>query len=259
MAPKKSSKGKVSIPKYRWLMFWLLVLCSVALVCALFGNVDVRTLKDQTSDTTAVTTVSSQVASSTTTDMVEDSFENQVAQSPEHPGEPFDIETGACLFNSAETADPIDTYIDYTEPISTVLLTIPYSFNWGSANCPPITLVSPYPSSENTLLASFEFGPSKVLGGGGAGFARRLASFGIGPVTTADAVDTGIKENESVRNVRQRTISGFTVYDYDLNFEANPHEWIAVGRNYSYHLTSLGGWLTDAEAIKIIQSLRVTK
>jgi hypothetical protein len=59
--------------------------------------------------------------------------------------------------------------------------------------------------------------------------------------------------------LRERTINGIPVLSYTINRGAgDERNWIAFGRTNRYHLHSQG-WLTDAEAVKIIQSLRVEK
>ncbi len=49
-----------------------------------------------------------------------------------------------------------------------------------------------------------------------------------------------------------------TVISYVQQQLGGAHIWEAFGRSYHYTISSQG-WLTDAEAIKIIQSLKVVK
>lgn len=229
---KRSSKGKVSIPLYRWMMFWLLVLCNVALIAALFGRVDVRTLLPKT----------------------EVKVVERIVEVEKEPSEADrEMDSAAECATPADT--PIDTYVTYVNKETGVSMSLPYSFGWRGQGC-SIAPVDIY------YDASFlGFGPGHIYG--------RYASLEIHSRDAAaeiirvevDSAPTSTDQLGAVSNIRRRTINGLNVTSYTkaLDIGGSEDVWVAAGRTYTYIIRGRGEWLTDAEAVKIIQSLRVTK
>ena len=86
----------------------------------------------------------------------------------------------------------------------------------------------------------------------------RSARIAIGETTSTQVMDEWYKGLDAPGKQR-RNINGLTVYSYaPSGFDGNIHYWRALGRSYTYFIQS-AGWLTDAEAVKIIQSLKVVK
>ncbi|MCE9586398.1 hypothetical protein K8R04_03710 [Candidatus Uhrbacteria bacterium] len=149
MALKKSSKGKVSIPKYRWLMFWLLVLCSVALVCAIFGRVDVRTLNILNSEKTTVVTPPTEQKSDTKTRQVIRSPYNEL--NSEYP----DLEIMSAPISVER---PFERRV-YEDKVNKFSLRVPYNPLWGIGRF----VLEPYEQIQDYGSTLIVFGPLRVI------------------------------------------------------------------------------------------------
>jgi hypothetical protein len=249
---KTSVKKEVVSTRYErlrlreWMIFWILVLANIALVCAIFGNVDVRTLKpvgvvneeQKTAEQELVAALRAEVMSlqaSLDTAKVE-------ATTP----------TSSC---SNLEVTPIDNYLVYTDTNTGVRMSIPYGSDWNTDRCP----VTPADWNDGGFLA---FGPlTSVTFPSGSDVAKRDANLTILPQVRSVAEQRELLRNPQegdIEDLRERTISGIPVFSYTLEYVGPSQKyWVALGRTYTYYLSSYG-WLTDAEAVKIIQSLRVT-
>lgn len=227
-----------------WVMFWVLVAATHALVIAIFSNVDVRTLlpvnvvndEQQKAEAQLINKLKNQVAS------LEESLSN--AQRKAAPAE-----------SECETSSdaPIDTYVTYIDKETSVSMSLPYSFEWKGRGCsvPPAL----------DYGSGIGFGPGHIYG--------RYASLDIRPREAAaeiiraevESAPTSTDQLGAVRNIRRRMINGLSVTSYSMGLDigGTRNTWVAAGRTYTYVIQDDYEWLTDAEAIKIIQSLRVTK
>lgn len=256
---KRSSKGKVSVPLYRWMMFWLLVLANVALVAAIFGNVDVRTLKpvsvvdeeERSGQTTRERELEAQVTvlegdlNRLQRNLERKEINGDVVYIPSATDYDFDQE---CYLDPQQPGLP-ETYVTYIDKETSVSVTVPYSFSWGTLNCPPV-------QSSNT--STIAFGPAVGTEGGESRDSWLHITEATSTASALAMVNADSSESGAKPQVRQRVINGLTVFSYKWEGIVTINHWVAVGRNYTYRISSLG-WLTDAEAVKIIQSLRVTR
>jgi hypothetical protein len=251
---KDTSVQLTTIPLHSWIMFWALVLATMALATVCF-TAAFRPAVEPAVDDEALAMFQA----------VRESLEQQVAElegkvvKQEKPNNASsDSMSGDFPFECyTENPGPSETYFTYLDQNSYVRMTLPYSFSWGSLDCPPIELLL----SPEENYQEIRFGPSMRIEGEGVARDARLS---IGDATTTAAVRAHA-ENELSQDyvsdpspIRQRTINGIPVISYGYYALGQANIWIAVGRTHTYWLVS-GGWLTDAEAVKIIQSLRVTQ
>ena len=231
-----------------WMLFWILVLANVALVCAIFGNIDVNTLKpvsvvneeQQSAEQQLVDELKAQLKDlgdkMTDIDQEQHTY-NEFVQSRD-----IDFE---CRTEGREPGQP-ETYFTYIDTETGVSMTLPYSFSWGTSNCPPLRKES---------LQEIRFGPVTPSEDN----PMRDASLRI--LEVADLRNRRIELTDGPNgssDVRERVVNGMTVLSYKYEGLGSLSYWEAFGRNFRYLITSRS-WLTDSEAIKIIQSLRVTK
>lgn len=267
---KAVTKAVPLTPKYErlrlreWMMFWVLFAATVALVCAIFGDVDVRTLRPVgvTSSTNAgqqeLDELRAQVVDlSTELNSIE---QQQVSSSERIIANIRDIPFGDLYFYdevnlgvqcdrlNLNTSTPTQSIVWTDEPTG-LQASLPYSFDWGTDRY----LVTPY---EELGLGLIAFGPIvKTYDCNPARDAILAFDF---PKDPSNSLSEIRKEPGLEGTVRQRTINGITVLSYRIGELAGGNFWEVFGRSYHYRIRS-EGWLTDAEAIKIIQSLRVTK
>lgn len=247
------NRGKLTmIPLRSWILFWFFVVATMTLVIVCFTSAFRSIDRDANRETAAAFQV------------IRQNLEAQVAELQAQVGvtntqelsyaDFSDRIEGECLSpqgGSVDTSKALLTYVTYTDPKTSVSMILPYSFGWGTINCPP---VQTHPEGE--IL----FGPSR-RGEGGAG---RESSISIeAPSSTAAiralAVSVVMQSELENKTIRQRTVNGLTVLSYSYSGGmASGNVWVAVGRTHVYWIYS-AGWLTDAEAIKIIQSLKVVK
>lgn len=225
-----------------WMLFWILVLANVALVCAIFGNIDVNTLKpvsvvneeQRSAEQQLVTGLKNQITSLT----------DELATAKLGAAEAQTDLVVPCLSTTSTT---IDTYFTYVNKSARVSASLPYSFSWGSS-------CSPAAEKDGSII----FGPG-YPDAPSWHFRDSMLSV-LGKENTLTNVKQilqpgypGVSDN---MEIRERTISGMPVLSF--NADGGGRVWYAFGRSNTYWISSRGAWLTDAEAIKIIQSLRVT-
>lgn len=226
-----------------WVMFWALVAATHALVIAIFSNVDVRTLlpvnvvndEQQQAEERVFADLKTEIAS----------LQTKIRS----------METESTSTSECDTISktPIETYFTYIDPKTSVSMSLPYSFGWKGQDCE----ISPV----ETYSGSIGFGPGHIYG--------RYASLDIRPREAAaeiirvevESAPTSTDQLGAVRNIRRRTINGLNVTSYSMGLDIGGvrNTWVAAGRTYTYVIRDDYEWLTDSEAIKIIQSLRVTK
>jgi hypothetical protein len=224
-----------------WVMFWVLVAATHALVISIFSNVDVRTLLPVSAVNEEKMTAEEQLVAELRAQVK--SLGDKVASVESTEAHPKPATS--CL---TTTSTAIDTYITYVDKSTNVSASLPYSFSWGD-ECAPVVLTD----------AGIWFGPGKSSDNENNS-AIRDSELTIGDkrITLSQVKQNlqpgypGVSEDT---NLRERTISGIPVLSF--NADGGSHVWYAFGRSFTYILGS-DSWLTDAEAIKIIQSLRVT-
>src|SRR5688572_17830080 len=150
VAPLATEKTYERLRLREWVVFWILVLVNMALICAIFGNVDVNTLKpvsvvndeQQNAEQALVDELKAQVKS----------LSDQVASIESDPVVEVDDSSDMDGLCPAKDAAPIDSYLTYK--LGDVSVQVPYSTGWTNPNCqlPPATV-----SSDGEVLA---FGPA---------------------------------------------------------------------------------------------------
>ena len=233
---KTSTKKEAPAAKYyrlrlrEWMIFWILVAFTMILIVTIFGDVKIEALNPTDSLSQENETLIAQI----------NTLEARVAelQGPAEQQQLMEVtepSRSSCTMDT--TTAPIDQYASYTIDASytdaaSVSMRIPYSTGWWKFGCDYAAVIGD--------RGVIQFGPWSNDG--------HVAKLVITPSESAPSTSTGTR----------RTVNGMTVYSTVSEERGSTNTWIAYGRNYVYRITSLN-WLTDAEAIKIIQSLRVTK
>lgn len=172
-------------------------------------------------------------------------------------GMPGPGQEGDCSLSWATST--AELYIRHVQPIEQLQppaqleISVPYSFDWGNQNyaLEPVAIIG-----EAAAVTLF-FGPA--IASNGCLPVRDTALEITNSTSTPNEARRGAVENFNATDIRTRTINGMTVLSYRMNLETSQNNvWIGFGRTYRYALFSQG-WLTDAEAVKIIQSLRVVQ
>jgi len=149
----------------------------------------------------------------------------------------------ACVMSDEIPA--IDNYISYKDEKTSVSMKIPFSTKWQNNDCD-------FAPTQLYDAGVVSFGPET-----GVTTSERDARLSIKPAISVQEMDTWYKDLVASKK-QKRTINGMTVISYDVEGLGGGLFWEGFGRSYHYVITS-NGWLTDAEAVKIIQSLKVTK
>ncbi len=228
---KKHHFHVTHIPVSSWIVFWLGIAATFVLIFVTFGSAFQAFVLDDSDFT------------SQALQQINQNLEKQVGELRGQAANP--APTNIC---SVENPGPADSHVLYVDPKTHVSMSLPYSTKWDEAGCIPTTLVI-----RNGGIA---FGPIV----GGEGVAEEDAFISIASSTDSNIVLKRLKEAGSgvIGSVRQRTVSGMNVLSYKKGEEGAVPVWEAFGRSYHYTISSRS-WLTDAEAIKIIQSLKVVK
>lgn len=226
-----------------WVLFWVLVAATYALVITIFSNVDVRTLlpvnvvndEKMTAEEEVIKELKAEIVALT------DRTSTIVQAYSKYP----------CM-DEATFAAP-DSYVTYRDQITGIQVQLPYNQHWGGEGC----ALSPFSARSATGTLQIYFGPSVPDMRGG----WERIYFLAGAPTSSAAMRNEIKIKHPGQEVVTRTINGIPVYQVIYNGSYDPAytSWYAVGRNYLFSFRVREGALSDAEAIKIIQSLRVTK
>lgn len=244
---KTKSAGKnpwkvATIPVHYWITFWALVLATMALATVCFSYA----FRPIDSDVDPETLAAFQAIRENLEKQVEE-LQGEVALAPSPTG----FLGEACLQDSIS---PIDNYLTYVEPQSKVQMRLPFGTGWENENCafPPARI------SGNII----SFGP--VVKGAGEGVRDSMLT--IQPAKSTVDFNTEIAQIRSdgsdtqISAIKQRNINGLNVFSYTTTIPTGyvTHDWYALGKTFSYKLEA-NEWLTDAEAVKIIQSLKVVK
>ncbi|MCK9361561.1 hypothetical protein M0Q28_05075 [Patescibacteria group bacterium] len=249
----KTTKKKVmkdtwkltTIPLHSWITFWVLVLATMALATVCFSSA----FKNSDGEVDQETVAAFQA--------IRQSLETQVEDLQGKVSERTDTAKGRALLNDiiegcnlSWATSTAELYYSYLEPTTKVRASLPYSFAWGNESYAlnPIRLGDPSNDPE------VEFGPAYL----NSCLVRRDAALTIQEKgDSPNEVRASLRQAFPTLAIRERTLGGVTVLSY-TNAADNiwPNRWQVFGRTYMYTISS-HGWLTDAEAVKIIQSLRV--
>jgi hypothetical protein len=249
---KDTSWQLTTIPLHSWVIFWALVLATMALATVCFTTA-FRPAQPEVDDEALAMFQA-----------VRESLEQQVAELEGKVEEAGTAYNGRLLITGipgpgddddcdlALATSTADVYVPHLNVLTGVSVSIPYNFDWGNDEYAFVPVVTINESFAQTLV----FGPGVPSKCGSA----RDVSLEIS--TSTSTPNEARREAIDLYNadtVQERIINGMRVLSYKMNIEAAQNNvWIGFGRTYRYKIFSLG-WLTDAEAVKIIQSLRVTQ
>jgi hypothetical protein len=238
MAPRKIknetpiARWHVShVPLPSWIVFWSLVLTTLALIVVCFNNAFVPVSTDVVDDQTALQFQA-----------IRASLEKQVNDLQAKETQQSSCDADASKWNT----DPSNIRMNYIDQQTGVQASLPYNFAWGDGKSP----LEPYELVGGQLM----FGPAANAG---ECTVRRDVTLYIDPPTSTKAYANAMH----LQNPKLQTIAGLSVIKVTQQNEMTGGqypEWFASGRSHSYRIVS-DGWLTDVEAIKIIQSLKVVK
>jgi len=247
--PLKKSSAPIQHPLRlrHWVMFWVLVAATYAAIIIIFSSVDIHlqqardlSLNDQLTNEQLVAELQTQVQ------QLSGALEDIEAQSI------TPIDTPSSRECTVSKNNFIDNYVRYKNASSSLQVDIPFGSTWADTTCSlsPATWLT-----ENALV----FGPLVAF----EGDSQRDSRLTVIPEITTSVKEKSLLQKNSddrINNLRERTVSGMPVLSYTLPNEFGIAEniWLAIGRTFTYKISSFG-WLADTEAIKIIQSLRVTK
>jgi len=246
-ATKKNPWRSTHVPLPSWIMFWALVLCTMALIVVNFSKAFAPAPVEAIDDTTVAQFVA-----------IRASLEQQVndlqAQIPSSESDERSLVKNASKVTCGLSwnASTSTQTIAFTEPRTRIQMNLPYSFDWGN-NRYALTLGD---LGDPSNPPEVDFGPAVEHNEQYGCYITRDSSIEI--------KDTGASPSEVRKSlkplvVRERTVGGVTVLSYTNPQDATwPQRWEVFGRTHTYTLAS-HGWLTDADAIKIIQSLKVVK
>ncbi|MCC7523064.1 hypothetical protein IT407_04705 [Candidatus Uhrbacteria bacterium] len=255
-APRKTSKtksatmpaGPKAVQLRHWLLFWTLVLCVMIVINASFAKYQ-KPSSDLVMETDAMAVIADSLEKQA--DMLEKQAEAMQEMKPE--GRLFitvDNAHGLCGSEAALLDLPADQTFQFRDEKTGVTASLPYNFAWGTDG------YGAFPSEVNGFETnSFLFGK---VGTYDSGCWFRDSSLTIYPPTST----TSLLRSLSGTQVRQRNVNGLTVLSYsqtEQNTNFTNQVWDAIGRTYWYRIVSKAGQLSDAEAVSIIQSLRVTR
>jgi hypothetical protein len=237
------------VPLFSWITFWALVLATMALVVVNLSQAFAPPYPSNDMDTQTIAELQA----------VRANLESQLANLQQAPKS---ASNGRMLVQNASTTECGPAWSDttttqtvvYVEPLTKVQATLPYSFDWGNDQY----ALTPGDAGDPSNPPEIDFGPAVVHTERYGCFITRDSSLSIKePGDSPNNVRRGF--GQIGVTVKERTVGGVTVLSYTNNQNASwPKNWEVFGRTHTYLLSS-HGWLTDDEAIKIIQSLKVVK
>lgn len=260
-APRKTIKtkphhGPTPMKLSQWLLFWSLVLCVMVVINASFAK-----YQKPSQDLVLETEVAGAIAESLErqADMLEEQAD--ALQDMKPTGRLFitvDKAHGLCGVETSLLDLPANQTILFEDKKTGVTASLPYNFAWGNDG------YGAFPYEVNGFETnSFLFGKVGTYTEGCWGRDAALSIFA--PTSTGSLLRVlragpflGFEVNGQIQ---QSNVNGLTVYSYSASSTGSGFAyniWDAVGRTYWYRVTS-SGVLTNAEAVKIIQSLRVTQ
>lgn len=245
---KDTSWQLTSIPLHLWILFWTFVIATIVFAAACFSSA-FRPIEVRTDEETLALFLAVQQDLERQVEELEEKME--VGMQPQ----------GTNYFNEAcltIAPSPIDSYLVYVEPTASVSMRLPFGTKWQNEEC----VVPPAKMASGGLL----FGPIVETIGDEIGHDSSIRIEGLTRTIDGEVVRTtiqSVRQNlapgapgaDEVENIRERTINAIPVLSFDARGEKY---WFAFGRTNVYQIHSFG-WLTDAEAVKIIQSLRVVQ
>ncbi len=231
------------------LVFWLLALSTLVLGIVVIGNLSKKPVQVVNSDSQATAQVASlQAEIARLNSQVNSATNEEQAKQPDVDSSirGMSTQTGPC---------PIENYLTYIESRSKIQLRLPFSAALEDGQCvyfPP-----------EFLPDGIQFGEYNAIGG--EIHHDALLTIGTNSISLTEfkqAIDSE-RADPSIRisNFKERNVNGLTVISFTRNADGGPDDiqWVAYGKSYTYTLHTKSGWLTDAEAIKIIESLKITK
>lgn len=263
MATRKRIKGTGTD-----LAFWIIGMCVLVLGAIVFGSLCARVQNTGSGNKVIHAELTRQKAN--LLKWIDFYTNNQVAESakPTFTGR---VElTDELRADQAEdfcgaqktSTEPSNELITFSDSTTGVSFQVPYNKDWGYDHCylSPVSQ-DDFTLSDHSLPRVFTFGD---LSG-----SDRMYELKIVPVMSESALKDDIvawnSEMSSVGTTTRRIINGLTVLDYQVVASPYPaHLWDAIGRNFLYRIKvpAQDGALirtTDAEVVKIIQSIKVAK
>jgi hypothetical protein len=224
--------GLSHVPLLNWIAFWALVMLTMAFIVITLGRAYRSTMvaPDSNKNVTPVVVVDANVIKQL-----------------------HDLEkVSQCMLASLswDASAPNET-VNYTDPQTHVSMALPYNKNWGDGK----TVLPPYTTVQNEI----HFGPAVQDGGCVLSRDSILQINALDPASVNN-VRLGLEamQNNKLTNLKEQTVAGLQVLSFNFNLGTGlgiEKTWLAFGKTQNYTLHS-GGWLTDEEAIKIIQSLK---
>jgi hypothetical protein len=240
------------IPLGSWILFWFFVAVTILLSTVCFTKV-----LDTTGRYATSTATNGSLATQRT-------LEARVAELQTQPPKSGRVLVDVCT--QTETEANISTWcktwnhatatqsIVWQDKNTGLQAQLPYNFAWGSDTCLP----TPFITKVTDKLTTVAFGPVVNIGDC---IPARDASISASSSMDANVFLRDLKARNlgpDLSAIRQRTLGGIAVLSYRIDALGGGNYWEVFGRSFHYTLNSQG-WLTDAEAVKIIQSLKVVK
>lgn len=241
-APAKNNPFRLThIPLLSWVAFWVCISATLVLISATFTS---ALSFAQTPEENADTVVALQQLG----DALEKKADEMTGGATQPKGRIMTegLVTAACDMTWATSTNVIS--VSHLEARTNVRMSLPYSFDWGNEQY----VLTPVRAGDPSNAPSLEFGPIYVQEDSCLG--RRDSEITI---MDPGSNPSEVRRSLSPATVRERSLGGVTVLSYSLPTDKVwPNRWHVFGRTHTYMIAS-HGWLTDAEAVKIIQSLRV--
>jgi len=246
---KKNPWRSSHVPLPSWIMFWALILCTMALIVVNFSQAFAPAPVDAIDNGTYGEWAA-----------IRAGLEQQVRNLQAQVGTPSEPRGRLLATHSAPTNDcslqwatsTADIMVPYTDPKTKVSMSLPYSFNWGNAQF----AFTPYAIADDGR-SSIDFGPG-IFDEKGCGTYRDSAIEITTNTSTPNDIRTDAKAKHGT-NITERTINGIPVISYRVQFDdVRYNYWYGFGRTFQYRIMSKE-WLSDADAVKIFQSLKVVK
>ncbi len=233
-----------------WMLLWTLIALTVLTVVTIFNDVNIRlrAMNEGPGYSSSFTQQEEEPSEEAPAEPALDSATTTLDSSNSST-----VTVNPCF--SSQIAE-VNAHPSMADGDGLVKFTVPFSTNWKNLDCALVPATTVFDGSTTTTI----FGPyieeSSV----------RTPSIERDAWLSVETKNSSLKEEKYslattplAGEIRERTINGMPVISYhkdDSGFSTN--YWVAFGRTYTYRLASFG-WLTDAEAIKIIESIKVTK
>jgi hypothetical protein len=241
----KHHGGLTMIPLRSWVAFWFFILVTMTLVIVCFTNA-FRSIDREANRETAAAF-----------QMIRQNLEARVAELQGQVGATQNTNSRALIWGHVQGCEltwdtsPAEVYITHLQTETKVSMSLPYSFAWGNDKYALL------PGADHPSDTAVDFGPAVL---GKDCYTSRDARVTVSnEISTPNKIRREAIDSYHATNIRERTLGGIPVLSYNVAWEDKHfNQWVGFGRNFQYTIHSQG-WLTDAEAIKIIQSLKVVK